>query len=465
MPNKKTPARKTKSTAVKSKRPKTMLSRLSFRTKFLWGAVFALVIFGVSYQLMTQAASSYTAFVGIAGKCLNDNDQVKVNGNTLIQLNTCGSSNAQAWKINSNGTITNASGYCLDVDSGSVTAKTLAVLQPCAAKTTDPAGALQQWKVNPADGTIVHVRSKLCLDDQYSSSAEGNTVWIWACNGTDAQKWTAQTFPARAGGGSSTGGGTSTATPGGQAMPVGNLTGWKQIFADNFTATVPKGAFSDCDHNTNTAYPYCGGLKKYGSYYGNWWAYPNTWPDTAKSGADGNKGAPYGGVYHPEDTVSVNNGAMHIRMYRPKTGKDNHVATVAPIKCMAHKYGRYVERFKVVHADPGFKSAHLFYDGGFEVDYPENDYAQRISAYTHPGEANFTSSAKWTSWHTTAIEWTPGTIKFFMDGKLIGTTTKKVPNIPMSWILQNESSIMGPYAKAGAYAQLDLDWVACYARA
>jgi Glycosyl hydrolases family 16 len=254
-------------------------------------------------------------------------------------------------------------------------------------------------------------------------------------------------------------------SPSGEAMPVGDISGWKLIFSDDFNTDVPLGAFSDCKHHTDTPQAYCGGLKPYGAYYSNWWAYPNTWSDTAKSGADGNTGAPFGGVYHQEDTVSVSNGAMHINMFRPRTGGDNHVATVVPIKCMNHQYGRYVERFKVVKADPGFKSAHLFYTGGYEIDYPENDYGSRISAYTHPGGATFRTSARWTEWHTTAIEWTASSVKFYMDGKLIGTTSKRVPHIPMSWILQNESSILGPYAKPGASAQLDIDWVACYSPA
>lgn len=248
----------------------------------------------------------------------------------------------------------------------------------------------------------------------------------------------------------------------GQAMPVGDMPGWKQIFADDFTMAVSVGAFSDCNHSSDTPQAYCGGLAPYGNYKKQWWAYPNGWNDTAKSGADGNGGAPFGGVYHPEDTVSVSDGAMHIKMFRPAAGGDNHVAAVVPIACMQHKYGRYTERFKVVRADPGFKSAHLFYTGGYEIDYPENDYGTTISAYTHPGGANFSSKVGWMDWHTTVIEWTASSVAFYMDGKLIGTTTAKVPNITMSWILQNESSIMGPYASPGASAQLDIDWVACY---
>ncbi len=255
--------------------------------------------------------------------------------------------------------------------------------------------------------------------------------------------------------------GTGT-NPSGEAMPSGDIAGWKQIFADDFTATIPVGAFSDCDNNTDTPQATCNGLQPYPEYYANWWAYPNTWSDTAKSGADGNTGAPFGGVYHPEDTVSVDSGVMHVKMFRPAAGGDNHVAALVPRKCMDQQFGRYIERFKVVQADPGFKSAHLFYGGGFEIDYPEDDYGGGISAYTHPGGGNFNTGAKWTEWHTTVIEWTAGKTVFYLDGKEIGTATNQVPNLPLSWILQNESSIMGPYADPGATAQLDTDWVACY---
>lgn len=259
--------------------------------------------------------------------------------------------------------------------------------------------------------------------------------------------------------------GTTGTNPSGEAMPKGDISGWKQIFADDFTTNVPLGAFSNCNNNTDTPQANCTGLKNYGAYYENWWAYPKGWKDTAKSGADGNTGAPYGGIYSPEDTVFVDNGAMHVKMFRPSSGGDNHVAAMVPRKCMDTQYGRYVERFKVVKADPGFKSAHLFYGNGLEVDYPEGDYTKGLSAFTHPGENNFHTNAKWTEWHTTAIERTKGQVKYYLDGKLIGTATKSIPDIKLSWILQNESSIEGPYAANGATAQIDFDWVTCYAPA
>ncbi len=401
------------------------------------------------------------------------------NGQSVAVLETCNNGKTQQWTLLSDGTIRN-NGYCLDVKYSGTTLRTPVWLYPC------NGSVAQQWKLS-ASGEIVNPHSNLCLDDSYSSSSDGNTIWIWTCNHTDAQKWTplktivltimpkptvnpASTLnlsplPTASLTPSPPQGGQTSVDPSGQPAPVGNLAGWKQLFVDDFTTDVPLGAFSDCDHNSGTPQAYCGGLKAYGSYYNNWWAYPTGWYDTAKTGADGNGGAPFGGAYHPEDTVSISGGAMHIRLYRPLSGGDNHSAAVIPLACSDQEYGRYTERFKIVQADPGFKSAHLFYQDGYEIDFPENDYGSTISAFTHPSGDNFPTDAAWTTWHTSVIEWTASSVKFYLDGTLIGTTTQSVPHIKMAWILQNESSIAGPYARPGASAQLDIDWVSCYAPA
>jgi len=54
----------------------------------------------------------------------------------------------------------------------------------------------------------------------------------------------------------------------------------------------------------------------------------------------------------------------------------------------------------------------------------------RHFAYVHAGQdpqQAFDTGASWGTWHTTAIEWTPKRLSFFLDGKLIGTTTQGVP--------------------------------------
>lgn len=251
-------------------------------------------------------------------------------------------------------------------------------------------------------------------------------------------------------------------------MPTGTCGPFTQSFAENFNGdTVPVGKFSDCNHNVDTPQAYCAGLAAYPEYYANWWAYPTNWDDTAKSGADGNGGAPYGGAYRADKTVSVSpngydgGGTMKVDMYRPSTGTDNYVAAVVPRKCMDQQYGKFSERFRVTRADDGFKAAHLFYQSGQEIDFPENDFGGTISAYTHPQEGNFSTNSAWFNVsHTASMEWTPSLVKFYLDGKKIGQSSTSMP--AASWILQNESSIEGPYASRGNHGTIESTWVTCY---
>jgi hypothetical protein len=62
-----------------------------------------------------------------------------------------------------------------------------------------------------------------------------------------------------------------------------------------------------------------------------------------------------------------------------------------------------------------------------------------------------------------STEWTPGEVRFFVDGRLVGHDARQVPDRPLSWVLQNESALRGPGAAPGSSAQLDITWVAAYA--
>jgi hypothetical protein len=467
----KTPNRATR--AKKSPAKSSWTDRLKDQ-RFM--AVIFIVAFaglGVAATFLTRAATSSATgkITGVASKCLDNLDNKAANGNK-ISLWTCDGTDAQSWTLPGDGTI-RTNGYCLDVKGASKASKTLVQLYKCNGT------AAQQWSVK-SDGSIINPNSSLCLDDQYAKTGDGNPIWMWPCNQTAAQTWkvpkptNTPTPPPTTPPTTPTPGNPQTPpttpptsnNPSGEKMP-GDVAGWKQIFGDDFTGTVPLGGFSDCDHNVDKPSAYCGGLKKYGAYYDNWWAYPNTWGDTAKTGADGNGGAPFGGTYHPEDVVSVDKGAMHVAMFRPSAGGDVHSATLVPRKCMDKTYGRYVERFKVVRMESGFKSAHEFYQNRYEMDFPEGDWGKTISGFAHKGDSqvlNVQTGKTWTEWHTSAIEWSQNSLKYYLDGKLVGSMTTNVANFPMSWLLQNESSIEGPYAKAGAKAQMDIDWVACYSK-
>ncbi|MDN3025839.1 glycoside hydrolase family 16 protein [Streptomyces sp. S.PB5] len=252
----------------------------------------------------------------------------------------------------------------------------------------------------------------------------------------------------------------------GTALPRGDCGPFWQVLAEHFNGDrVPLGGFSDCDQHVDTSAAYCGGLR--GKYRDNWWAYPTGWRDTAND-----RGRSVVGVYHPEDTVSVGpaangDGRMFIRMWRPADGGPVHAAAVVPRAVMQMKYGKYSARIKVTKVAPGYKSAWLHYGGGCEMDHPEGNWSGDLTAFHHPcggGEQGwFPGSDDWTEWHTVSTEWTPGHVRFFVDGRQIGHDTRKVPDRPLSWVLQNESSLEGPGAAPGSSAQLDITWVAAYA--
>lgn len=231
-------------------------------------------------------------------------------------------------------------------------------------------------------------------------------------------------------------------------------------FSDDFSVPSALGSFSDCAHNTDTAQAYCGGLT--GWYRDNWWAYPNGWPDTATQ-----RGYPVGGIYDPANTVWVDNGQLHIRMYRDGLGPV-HAAAVVPKGTIGARYGTFSERFRVSRIAPGYKSAHLLwplgpYCDGCEINHPEGEWTGQISAFSHPRgggrQGSYITSASWSDWHVSTIEWSPGSIRYLLDGHLIGQSTTAVPDQPMMWVLQNESALDGEQAAPDSWAQLDIDWV------
>lgn len=254
------------------------------------------------------------------------------------------------------------------------------------------------------------------------------------------------------------------ATPARAAAP-----GFRYLWSDSFNQRVALGGFSDCNHNTDTTQAYCGGLT--GTTRANWWAYPNNWPDTAKSGQLGVYKV--GGTYHPEDTVWVapsawGDGQMHIRMYRPNTGGDVHSATVVPKHAMGLRYGRYVIRERVSHVGRGFKSAQLLWPvdnnagGCSEIDFPENSHDVAPSAYDHPancgGQDAYDSRVSWGNWHTYTTSWTPTSVTFAIDGHTVGVS-RHSPSVAMDWDVQNESSLDGEQAAPGTWDQIDITYV------
>lgn len=252
-------------------------------------------------------------------------------------------------------------------------------------------------------------------------------------------------------------------------MPSGNCGLFTQVLAENFNAEqYPVGRVKNCAGDGDFR---CEGLAGT-RYYNTIGAYPTGWPDTATSGADGNGGRTFGGYYHPEDTVSFNksstgDGQMRVHMFRPTAGGSNHVAAVVPRQCMNLRYGKYTERFKVSAIVDGYKMAHLRYTPN-EVDYPEaggNFKSDPVSVFTHgfkESGADVAPNSTWTDkYHTYSTEIVPGSLRFYLDGKLVRTVSADFPDAA-DWILQNESALAGGYAAKGSSVDIDTSWVTCY---
>ncbi|MDF3290664.1 glycoside hydrolase family 16 protein [Streptomyces silvisoli] len=235
---------------------------------------------------------------------------------------------------------------------------------------------------------------------------------------------------------------------------------WHLAFTDTFNTPVPEGAFSDCKHHVDTPAAYCGGLPT--AVATKWWAYPAGWPDTATQ-----RHYAVGGYYDPATTLWISGGQLHIRMWRGATGPV-HSATIVPKRLMGLRYGAYEERWRVSHIAAGYKSAHLLSPTdndrcpNCEVDFPEGEWTGGIYAYAHhmnaaDGEQDgFGIHATWGQWHTSRIEWTPGDLRFYLDGRLVGESRTAVPDTPADWDIQNESALNGRSPAPSSWAQMDI---------
>jgi Glycosyl hydrolases family 16 len=245
-------------------------------------------------------------------------------------------------------------------------------------------------------------------------------------------------------------------SPSGVKPPAGDLPGWRQVFVDDFTEDVE--SWGDCgsyeDHT-------CPDLPE--PYRSKWWAYPSSYQDTREK-LEGE-----GGYYQPSD-LSMSDGMLRIRLSR----EDGTTRSAAPYPRMdALTYGRYAVRFKVDDPAPGFKIAWLLWrttDEWAEIDFPEADLDAEIHAFMHKEDGsqdNFATDVPvaGSGWHTSVIEWTPGEVRFLLDGELVGTSTESVPDTPMNWIIQSETTLTGEVPEDGAEAAIDIDWVAAWERA
>jgi hypothetical protein len=233
-----------------------------------------------------------------------------------------------------------------------------------------------------------------------------------------------------------------------QAMPKGNLPGWRQIFTEDFTTPIALGSFP-------------------GSAYKDKWAVRG----------DGLRDTSGHGQYYPSMVLSVAHGMLDIHLH---TQNNIHMAAALTPKLTGaasnkgQLYGRYVVRFRA-DGIVGYKTAWLLWpdDGrwpsGGEIDFPEGDLNKTIHGFVHHMNATSTSDQDWFftrvrfgSWHTAVTEWSPGKVTFILDGRTIGTTLVGIPNAPMHWNLQTETATDNVAPNNADAGDVQIDWVSIY---
>jgi beta-glucanase (GH16 family) len=235
------------------------------------------------------------------------------------------------------------------------------------------------------------------------------------------------------------------ASPSGVPMPTGNIPGWKQTFADDFTS---------------------------GNLEDRWYNY------------NGQPGGDPGGWFLPSH-VTQTNGQLVIAGSRENTPNGNIYATggVSSSKTFTQTYGRFEYRFRMDKAY-GINYVMLLWPASDvwppEINVAEDDGLSRdlITATLHYGVKDTTitrkskGAADFTKWHTAGVEWKPGSLTFKLDGKVWTTiSSPNVPNIPMSMAMQSQAWPCGhsfsdcPNSTTPAKVNLEVDWVVAYAAA
>lgn len=265
-------------------------------------------------------------------------------------------------------------------------------------------------------------------------------------NGTWYSFGAARTFTVAA---AAAAGSTST------SMPTGDLPGWKQVFAEDFTTAVPLGSWNSS------------------SYAKKWFGYSG-YADTSGRG-----------WYDPNKVISVQNGAMD--WYVRTEGGQRLVAAMVPripASNWGQTYGRYSFRFKA-DTIPGYKMVGILWPdsdnwGEGEIDFPEvnnlvstegmyaNMYRRGNTTTKTPGAASrfqTTVAANGTGWHIATIEWAPNSLTYYLDGTKLGTFTDGVPSTSFHLVFQVETKQYNEAPAADVAGHVQIDWLTMYSRA
>jgi hypothetical protein len=256
-------------------------------------------------------------------------------------------------------------------------------------------------------------------------------------------------------------GGVSGGSGGGVGGGIGGP--WNLVFFDDFSAgTVAEGSMFGVNGD------HAQGL---GSYK-NWGAQTYLTTYGSQNGT---------GDYYGINNMSVVSGisgstgnCMRMRLiHNDGTGKrvganpyPNLGSYGAGAAASAMLYGRVETRFKADQVAL-WKTAWLWWPKTWawtnEMDFPEGNLNSTIGGFVHKPlspstNAAFytTGSATYATWHTSALEWTPTGVKFFLDDMTTPVMSTSVhPAEPMFWMAQTENPLSGSQPSLDANVYMD----------
>lgn len=273
----------------------------------------------------------------------------------------------------------------------------------------------------------------------------------------------------------------ATTNPSGTAMPVGNIPGWNQIIAQDFTTNVPLGGFVSANNGSGELLSTCAAYKAYGTQLG---VYDNGSDNTTS-------------YYNTSQTVSTSGSVLDIYLHVGGSPAQALAAAIFPFRpgstSNSHLYGRWSYTLRSYDATgTNWGAVALLWPTDNEpisgkpereMDWPEGNVqavppgaAGTLRGFFHPADPKGLGlqqsvlngpSGLWTNWHVFTIEWLPNSLKFFWNGKQYGSTenpwsfTQNVPDIAMKWDLQTGSADASAPAPTGT-AHVQLDWVVAY---
>jgi hypothetical protein len=243
---------------------------------------------------------------------------------------------------------------------------------------------------------------------------------------------------------------SASASPSGQAMPIGNLPGWHQVLADDFAGTTLSGSW-----NADRGQP--------GGDPAGWW---------------------------DPSHVTVGDGLLTLRTYPDPTAcvllwgctAINDEVSGGLKSTLAQVYGKYLVRFRMDRG-AGVALAALLRpaDDSWppEIDFAEDNGADPPTtdyATLHYGAADTQITdavdVNLSQWHTLGVVWTRGELVYTLDGRDWATVRDGgVPSSPMRLAVQTQAWGGGDSweqsVNGGTPAEVDMqvDWIVAYSPA